>query len=181
MRPIILSVSGIEFDFTNPKPHSIHIDDIATSLANICRFNGQINHHYSVAQHSILVAMLVPRELKFAALMHDAHEAYVGDVASPLKALLLDYQRIEERVQGVVRARFGLPASDYEGVKKADYAAFLLESAHLREESDTFVDETEGSEIPYQFNSFFVHPWTPLRAEQAFLESFAALKPKGVQ
>ncbi len=86
----IITYLGKKFYFEDPKPDQIDIRDIAHSLSHICRFNGHTNLFYSVAAHSIFVAERMPgsaRE-KLSALLHDAAEAYVCDVPSPLKPLL---------------------------------------------------------------------------------------------
>lgn len=72
------------------KPDDVHIDDIANSLSNICRFNGHTRWHYSVAQHSLLVQDIATRQghgllTSIWALLHDAHEAYVGDTIRPIQ------------------------------------------------------------------------------------------------
>jgi hypothetical protein len=77
--------SGVEFYIQDPLPEDINIIDIAHALSHICRYNGHCSFHYSVAQHSALVAQLVPKEFALPALLHDAHEAYTGDIVSPLK------------------------------------------------------------------------------------------------
>lgn len=111
---------GHFIDFKNPDPESIHIEDIAHALSNMCRFTGHVRSFYSVAEHSYWCSYMVPDEHALDALLHDAHEAYVGDVASPMKAYLPDYGLIEARVQQVVRKRFGLPLFSPDTVHRAD-------------------------------------------------------------
>ncbi|GAA0476489.1 HD family hydrolase [Tatumella punctata] len=119
--------SGKHFNLSNPKPWQICIDDIACALSNICRFTGQLTEFYSVAQHSVLASHIVPPEFAFEALMHDAAEAYLGDVSSPLKVLLPDYRKIERVVEIEIRAKFWLPAVMSSVVKHADLTMLATE------------------------------------------------------
>lgn len=87
MKHWIQTYTGKAFDLENPRVEDICIEDIAHALSNLCRYTGHCKQFYSVAQHSVLCSLEAPDELKLAALMHDAAEAYVGDVSSPLKRL----------------------------------------------------------------------------------------------
>lgn len=116
----IILRSGRYFDYLDPQPETIYIDDIAWGLANTCRFNGQCLEYYSVAQHSVLVSENVPKEHAFDALMHDAAEAYIGDVVAPLKQLLPDFKLIEARVEAAIAQRFGLNLPLHADIKHTD-------------------------------------------------------------
>lgn len=85
--------SGVAVDLLNPQEEDIHLPDIAYALARINRFTGHGKRFYSVAQHSVLIAQHLllttgERDLALGGLLHDAAEAYLGDISSPLKAAL---------------------------------------------------------------------------------------------
>jgi hypothetical protein len=123
----IQTESGRQFRFLQPSPSEISIQDIASALSKMPRFGGHSGRFYSVAQHSLICAHMAPNHLKLEALMHDAHEAYVGDVPTPLKALLPDYQNIEQIAEKAVRIRFGLPVFLHPDVKIIDQRVLASE------------------------------------------------------
>lgn len=134
-RGMIATASGY-FDLNNPRPCDVDLRDIAVALSRINRFTGHGRGVVSVARHSVncyIEAVLrgLPAEHSRLALMHDAAEAYVGDVSRPLKALLPDFKRIEVQVWGAIRARFDLPDELPPIIKEIDNLACITEAAVL--------------------------------------------------
>lgn len=129
----ILVYSGDFLDVFDPSPDAIHLSDIARGLAHLCRFGGQTPYFYSVAAHSILVSTLVPAKIRLTALLHDAAEAYIGDLPSPIKrhALLENYKAIEDRLLHVIARKFGLVYPFPQIVKDADRYVLAQEWATM--------------------------------------------------
>lgn len=128
---VVQLASGGYIDLLDPQPEDIHLSDIAFGLSHICRFTGHTKHFYSVAQHSVMVSNLVDVALAKEALLHDASEAYIGDVSTPLKNLLPEYKKIEGRLEAVISDKFGLPQKKNPLVKKADLIALVTEKRDL--------------------------------------------------
>ncbi|WP_432714393.1 hypothetical protein [Pedobacter sp.] len=127
------SFTGRLIDYINPTPAMISLQDISTGLTNICRFGGQIKDFYSVAEHTMLVWHLCPDHLKQAALLHDAAEAYLGDVIKPLKMLIQDcYGPIEEKFEKVIFQKFGVDLNLLTEVKHYDIQALEIENNYFR-------------------------------------------------
>lgn len=130
--PQIRLRSGAWLDLLDPTSCDFTIDDIAHGLAHTCRYAGQAEGFYSVAEHSLLVSQAaVGHEL--AGLLHDAAEAFIGDVTRPLKQLLPDYKRIEAGIEAAIFSRLGLAGVDAE-VKQADLRVLAAEQAQIMPE-----------------------------------------------
>ena len=126
--------SGLDFDLINPKMDQILITDIAHHLGNVCRYNGACDPFYSVAQHSVIVSKMVPEEFAFDGLMHDAAEAYLGDIISPFKRLLKKsefFTAIKNRVERAVAIKFECSYPEPAIVKKADTMIRAIEARQL--------------------------------------------------
>lgn len=164
--------SGKEFDFINPKPEHICIEDIAHALSNICRFTGHVQTFYSVGQHSVLVASLFENdpELAFYGLMHDSTEAYVNDLSTPLKALLRDYQKIENTVWEAIANKFYMPFELPREIKAADLRLVLTEDRDLNQ----FQKIQLPGLMPLETK---IEAWAPNKTKQMFLDKFHELYP----
>jgi len=118
----ITTHSGLAFPFLAARSEHIVLSDIAHALSMLCRFGGHCARFYSVAEHSVLVARRCPPQHRLWGLLHDAAEAYMGDIPKPIKAVLPDVQQIEKRLLELVAARFGLIPGIPRSVIAADAA-----------------------------------------------------------
>jgi uncharacterized protein len=176
--PYLQTVSGRWVNPFDPDPDQLEPGDIARALANQCRFGGHCRAFYSVAQHSVIVSRLVEErggdaEDVFAALMHDATEAYLGDMPHPLKhrsPLGAAFREAEHRLEEVIRARFAIKP-DVPEIKRADRALLATERRAFSEESWHW-PELEGVE-PLDLA---LEPWPPDEAARAFTERYAELE-----
>lgn len=169
----MVTASGQEINLFDPDPNKISIQDIAGSLSKICRFGGNVNHFYSVAQHSCLVAWLAGPKLSMAALMHDAAEAYCGDVIRPLKLMLgYKYSEIEEKMLRAIFTRFTIDYDLLHHVKAYDNYALELEEQALFNHSQLFKKTIAFQSSCYTSSKSLTWNWDHHYAKKAFLETF---------
>lgn len=135
---LVETLSGDPMDLLDPDPASIHIEDIAHSLGNACRFNGHTSSFYSVAEHSVLVSCLIARmtcsrDLVLAGFLHDAHEAYLGDIPTPIKRLLPGWERLVRGMDRSIAEHFGCDPDLFVSpeVELADRMALSMEARLL--------------------------------------------------
>jgi len=128
----IRTVTGKYVNVFEPTPDMICIEDIAHSLSMQCRFGGHLPNFYSVAQHSMNCAYLIESEdLKLAALLHDASEAYLIDVPRPVKLGLSNYKEIEDGLMRVIAEKFGFAYPFHADIKAVDEQMLQAEWHHL--------------------------------------------------
>jgi uncharacterized protein len=126
-------VSGKSYWPADPRAEEVDIDDIAHALGMICRFGGQSRRFYSVAEHSVNVSHCVPPEHALQALLHDAPEAYIGDVIRPVKSMLgAAYTDMESLNWCAIADRFGVPREMHPSIKAADDLVLELERRILK-------------------------------------------------
>lgn len=176
-RPWIKTYTGRNFNLQDP---CFHIEDIAHALSHLCRFNGHTSQFYSVAEHSVAVSdfMLSEGQDPLEGLLHDAAEAYLGDVSAPWKQLLPDFQRIEDALEVKIRRRFSLPGRKSKGCNRADKLLAHVEAFYLlpgggedfpdewglKQESETFRGALRPLMLP------------PAEAKTLFLAKFKQLR-----
>ena len=175
MKPEILTRSGVYFNLLDPRPDDVCIEDIAAALSKLCRFTGHTRHFYSVAQHCMLVSSNAPDHLKLHALLHDASEAYLGDVSSPLKQLIPEYKVLEGNVQATIGEAFGLRGllpDEQSLLRELDLRALKTERNLFMPPTDVTWPVCDHLEVfDVQFFSA-LHPW---QAENGFLQVFKKL------
>src|SRR3954447_2531024 len=175
--PFLQTVSGRRVNPFDPDPSQLDIGDIARALGNLCRFGGHSRVFYSVAQHSVIVSELVEArggdvEDVFAALMHDATEAYLGDMPHPLKhrsPLGAAFKEAERNLERALAEHFNLK-TDAPEIKRVDRALLATERRAFSEESWHW-PELEGVE-PLELE---LKAWTPDEAAAAFAARYAEL------
>lgn len=169
----IQSVSGKRVSVTDPAVEMIDIEDIAHALSMLCRFNGHGTKFYSVAEHSVHVSHEIRPDLALAGLLHDAAEAYLGDVPSPLKKHLSEFKVYEARMEAVIAEAFGTSIEDMtcSELKRADVQLLVDEKATL------MVAEPEPWPLnaPFPKNPKRIQAWTAQKANEEFLARFNEL------
>lgn len=163
MKNTVTTFTGREVSLLAPEPSTIAIMDIAHGLAHQCRYAGQSPHFYSVAEHCVHIANAIDKEYALAGLMHDAAEAYLGDVTKPLKQLLPEYKVIEERMEQVICEKFNIEYPFPDAVHEWDKTA-------LQKEMSVF-----WGNGPRYAGVIPVEAWDPWTAKVRFLELFKTL------
>ena len=171
--PWFYTYSGIKFQLLDPTMDMINIHDIAHSLSMQCRWNGHCKFFYSVAEHSFHVSNLVPKSLALHGLLHDAAEAYVGDIITPYKDQLVNAKTIEHKILKLIFECFGV--------------ANTLDDKHIVKLFDGQMIPTEAFQIvpfatEYKWLEAFPHPakidlecWKSSVAKAVFLDRFNTL------
>lgn len=161
--------SGKIVDLDNLRVNDIDIEDIAHSLSMICRFNGHTSEFYSVAQHSILVALISPDDLKLDGLLHDATEMLIGDIIRPIKHLFKDYIALENRLWSTIASRYGLNDPMDPRIDFADKTALKAELKRFMPNGHEIANSAFAA---YPDISFHIESWNHEVVKTLFLEKF---------
>lgn len=174
--------TGRQYWPLDPRPSDVDVQDIAHHLAMICRYCGACSRHYSVAEHSVYVSLLVQPRLALHALFHDAAEAYCNDIVRPVKKHLAGYDEIEWINKLAIDEAMGLESldlCDVAEIKTADNAILLAEQAQLMAPAPAkWAPLDVSSAIVQRANDLLREGlnWTPPPlAKVAFLDRYAAL------
>lgn len=161
-----------------------HIQSIAHALSQNARYNGNARYFYSVAEHSVLVSLLM-EELALGdpleGLLHDAQESILTDVPSPWKSVLPDYRALEARLEVSMREHFGLGPIKSEGVKRADWLALFIEAnALIPEEGADFVDSNNlrGQALKLARQGWHINGFEWKAARRLFLARYDELRSR---
>ena len=169
------TATGKQFWPLDPRPEEVDVVDIAFGLSKICRYGGHTTRFYSVAEHSVLVAQALPKNLQMYGLLHDASEAYLGDVIRPLKRFIPGYRDFEEAVMVAVCAHFGLTYPMPAAVKEIDNNILLDEMVQVMKPAPVPWHTQAAQELGHEPLGVEIQCWKPERAAEKFLEEFVHL------
>ncbi|KKL18809.1 hypothetical protein LCGC14_2471800 [marine sediment metagenome] len=183
----IITYTGKSFNLLEPKPEMVCIEDIAHSLAYQCRYTGHTREFYSVAQHCVLMTRNpdLPGD-PMGKLLHDAGEAYIGDIARPWKSLLSvsighghcgisnePIRKFEQKIQRVIGLALGLDLTHSVKIKESDVRMMATEVRDLMPPG--FTAKEWGIDISNPVKEV-IDPWPPFTAEIRFLELYNGLR-----
>jgi len=171
--------TGKIVDLQSPTPDVVDIEDVAHALSMICRYGGHCDEFYSVAEHSVVLeefaARISPKESLFF-LLHDAAEAYLGDVVSPLKKVLTSFVELEKLWRMLaIGARYDLSTTP----EMEDQLVLLENRLVPHEVWSLFHPVSEYWTRLYQEpepGQVTIRCWDPREAKRRFLDRFRALQ-----
>lgn len=169
----IQTYTGKKFFPLNPRLSDICIEDIAHALSNICRFTGHCRDFHSVAFHSVLVSYVVSKQNSLYGLLHDASEAYLMDLATPLKrsGAFENYKIFEKNLQNLILDKFGIKGDEPAEVKEADTKMLATEARDLLDNMHPeWMRNIKHKPYPFKIVSF-----SPKEAKNLFLDRFYEL------
>jgi hypothetical protein len=168
----IQTFTGKQFWPTSPRAEDVDIVDIAHALSQKCRYTGHTREFYSVAQHCVIMSENVPPEHALWALLHDASEAYLPDVARPVKNEILGFIAIEDQLMTVIAEVFGLPMPMPNIIHSMDRVLLETERRDLMAPAPAPWRTLEGP-LP-----LIIKPLAPIGSKLAFLNRFECLMRK---
>jgi hypothetical protein len=164
--------SGTFFHVFDPREEEIDIADIAHALSNLCRFTGQCDPFYSVAEHCCRVADYLPDKLKLAGLLHDAAEAYISDINGAYKKLLPLMVEADNQITSVIMRKFKVRENDHQIIKNADMVLRATERRDLMKNGHNNLWQSLSGFKPL---GDVILPFSPKHAESLYLMKFSTL------
>ena len=165
--------SGLRFNHLEPRPEMISAEDIAHALSMLCHWGGHCREFFSVAQHCILVSHLAPPELQRWGLLHDAAEAYCGDMIRPMKVISPEYRATEKRVLACIARKFQLPWPEPPELKPYDNKALAMEARQFMPPGA--LHDGFGNMLDIEIPNWTLVPLNPVAAKMLFLDRLAEL------
>lgn len=174
----ILTRGGLLVDPFGLRVEDVRIEDIAHALSMLCRFNGHTKKFYSVAEHSVWVSRQVAPAYQRIALLHDAAEAYIGDIGGPWKSSVYILTAaanepveplglLEDKALRVIHEALGLP---------------LVTAVAQVREADLRMLQTEGLQLMHRWNpewagdveayGVVLEGWDPYEARERFMQAW---------
>mgnify|MGYP003865886187 CR=1 FL=1 len=167
-----------------PSAVEFNIEDIAHSLSNMCRYNGHTKYFYSVAEHSLLVASILPDKLKLEGLLHDAPEIYFTDLPAPIKGHFyvdildrgekISIEEFENLLWKKISKRWNLNSELSAEVKQADVNVALAEKHELFDMNLRWRLEEIAEPAPVKIQGLL-----PNQAKEKFLDIYQKLIEEG--
>ena len=189
---MIETYTGRFVDPFDLRPEDVDIRDIAYVLSGEWRFGGHCHPRYSDAQHCLNVAELLdlwymPKDIRLQGLLHDASEAYLRDIPSPVKQgeQLSGYRELEKKILGIIANAFGVFFPFNRDVKQADGILAWVEGSMLMHSNCTtwiaYKEKGEGiiDRYGHLFRDLLRYPMGPNMVERAFLDKFEELRKEG--
>jgi hypothetical protein len=170
--------SGKRVPLQSPEPEDIDLQDIASALSTLNRFTGHTLFPYSVAQHCVLMTKWARKHLELSdrslktVLLHDAAEAYLGDVASPLKHILPTYKALEQNFERVIKEAFSLKGGRHiaDVTRTLDLRMLATERAQLM--PNTGGHEWNMPDWAVPFDGMAIEPWSSKFARAEFIDLY---------
>ena len=164
--------TGKVIEYGNVDLDQIDIVDIAHSLSMQCRYGGHLEHFYSVAEHSWLVSHRVSKENAFWGLMHDAAEAYITDIPTPIKDYVPLIRPLEDYLLRRIAIKFNLWGLEIpKEVKNADLRLLMTEKHQFFDN----VEPRDWEVSVKKYDGMIIPCYTPKIAERAFMQRFREL------
>lgn len=170
----IQTFTGKRFYVLDPRPADVDIRDIGHALSLQCRYGGHARFFYSVAEHCVILAMWVwattkNAKLAFAALMHDAAETYLPDLARPTKHHMPEYTAVEARLESVIFPIFSVGQVELDLIKEFDTRILMDERKVLFDVPLKWGTDNEPLGVR-------IFGWHPSMAEREFATMFNILR-----